>query len=372
MDMVEYDIGVMPGDYLGKEVTAEALKVMQKAAEFYGFTLRTEHYPHGGEHFRETGELLPDHVLNELRDFKAYLFGAVGDPDVDPSKLEREILLKMRFELDQYINFRPSKLYEGVDSCLKRNQPDLPYGFEIIVFREGVEGLYTGKGGVERDASGKVIKATQIMEYTLEGVERINRQAFAYATKRKEGGKDMPVILGGKSNVLEYVFQELWMPNFEEVGSTFPDIERHYRHIDALTGPGTNSALINRETGIIIVTSNMFGDIITDKITEDTGGMGGGPSGSMNPEGTSMFEPIGGSSPKDYGKAVACPVGAILSGALLIRHLGEEEAAVSIETAVENACRSGRIPDFTIGSGVKTQQQTQAILEEMDWKKWKD
>ena len=365
--MVEYNIAVMPGDFCGKEFTPEALKVLRVAADKYGFSLKTEEYPHSGEHTLKTGEIISDSTIRELEDHAAILFGAVGHPDCPrEKKIERSLLLKLRFDLDQYINLRPSKLYEGVDAPIKKLHPDLPIGYEIIFVREGVKGLYRGKGGIVEDEIEGII-ATQIMEYSSRDVDRMNRYAFELAReKNRDRPLDHPmiVLLAGKTNVLDYVFDQLWEPRFHEMGDTeFPDVMRDYVHIDALNGPLLIDHLPNKKDGFIVVTSNMFGDIITDLTASLFGGMGIGYSGCINPDGISMFEPIGGSSPKDYGKNVICPIAAILSGRMMLEHLGEEKAAQGIEDAVAKVLREGKIPNLTTESGVPTQKQTEYVIE---------
>lgn len=355
----EYNIAVMPGDFIGKEVTTEALRILNSTGEKYGFRLNKTNYPHGGEHYIKTGELLTEDTIKELRDHDAIFLGAVGHPDLKKGEVEGGILLKMRFDLDQYVNFRPSKLYEGVEAPIRKLHPDLPNGSELIVVREGTAGLYKGNGGIERDGKGNVKKAWEVMEYKDFEVDRICRYAFNLAQE-----KGLPITLGYKSNVLKNVSAELWQPIFEKMGKEeFPNVPRDYQHIDALNGPKliSNSP---KDLGII-VTGNMFGDIITDLTASLYGGMGVGSSACINPEGTSMFEPLHGSSHKDYGKGVVSPVAAILSGALMLNHLGEREAARGIESAVEGILAKRKIPNMTIHSGVPTTKQTDYILEEL-------
>lgn len=254
----EYNIAVMPGDFIGKEVTPEAERVLDAAASKYGFSFKKTRYPHGGEHYLATGELLTDEKIKELRDHDAILFGAVGHPDLKKGEVEREILLKMRFDLDQYINLRPSKLYEGVEAPIRKIHPDLKDGSELIVVREGTAGLYKGKGNFDTNPSGKVTKAWEVMEYTDKEVERVCKYAYKLARE-----KELPLTLGFKSNVLTSVSANLWQPIFEKMGAEeFPDVKNNYAHIDALNGPWLISSS-PKDLGII-VTGNMFGDIITD------------------------------------------------------------------------------------------------------------
>ena len=359
----EYSLGNMPGDFIGKDVNREELKVLKLVSEMYGFKLNFTDYPHGGEHYISTGELLNDRLIREFEDHDAMLLGAVGHPDLKKGEVERGILLKIRFDMDQYINLRPSKLYAGVDAPIKKLHPDLPDGYKLIVVREGTAGLYKGKGSIKIE-NGYIV-AQQIMEYTDREVDRVNRYAFNLA-REKGGDNPSRVTLALKSNVLEYVSAGLWQPRFESMAKNeFPDVQADYAHIDAMNGPWMVSN--SPESLDIIVTGNMFGDIVTDLTASLFGGMGVGASACLNPSynGTSMFEPLHGSSPKDYNKSVVSPIAAILSGALMLENIGEKEAAKTIETAVENVLASGRIPDLTIHSGVPTEKQTEMVLKEI-------
>ena len=360
-----YRLAIMPGDFIGKEVVAEEMRVLEVLAKKFGLQYTTTHYPHGGEHYVKTGELLPDSVVRELKDHDAIVFGAVGHPNLIKGEVEQGILLKIRFDLDQYVNLRPAKLYRGVDVPIKKLHPSLPDGYELIVVREGTSDLYTGKGEVKKNQAGSVVYATQIMEYTDLQVDRVDRYAFELARRKKsETGKDYPVVLGGKSNVLTNVFASLWQPRFEAMGKNeYPDVKIHYQHIDALNGPLLVSS--SPEWFNIIVTGNMFGDIITDLTASLFGGMGVGASGCINPKGTSMFEPIHGSSPKDYGKGTVSPIAAILSGSLMLKEIGEEAAGIALEKAVETVLASGKIPNLTIHSGVSTREQADLIIKEL-------
>lgn len=365
--MKQHYIASMPGDFIGKEVVAEEWRVLEAVAQKYGFSFKVTHYPHSGEHFLKTGELLPDSVIRELKDHEAIAFGAVGHPEVEKRNVsvEQGILLKMRFDMGQYINLRPSKLYKGVDTPIRRIHPDLPNGYELIVVREGTGDLYKGKGSIETLPDGTII-AQQIMDYNSQEVDRAVRYAFELAREKgkETGGKPFPVTLGFKSNVLEYVSRGLWQPRFQQIAKEeYPDVPSNYGHIDAIAGPWLISQL--QKEPWILLTGNMFGDIITDEITELFGGMGGGPSACINPKGTSMFEPIHGSSPKDYGKNNVSSIAAILAGALMLKNIGEKEAAKGLEAAVERVLAQGKIPNFTINSGVSTTQQTQYVLEEL-------
>ena len=321
----KYNIAVIPGDGTGPEVVAEGIKVLNAVSRKLGFTLNYTEYDLGGERYMKTGDLLPEGVLSELRQFKAIYLGAIGHPDVKPGILEKEVLLRTRFELDQYINLRPVKLYEGVDTPLKDKGPA---EIDFVVVRENTEGLYTGAGGVLKKGTKDEV-AVQESINTRKGVERCIRFAFEYTRKRNKRKK---LTLCGKTNVLTYAF-DLWSRAFYEVAKEYPDITTDYAHVDA-----TSMWMIkNPEWFDVIVTDNMFGDIITDLGAMIQGGMGIACGGNINPEGVSMFEPIGGSAPKYTGKNVINPLAAILAGGMLLEFIGEQEAADIIEKAVQQA-----------------------------------
>jgi 3-isopropylmalate dehydrogenase len=323
----EYNVAVMPGDGTGPEVVAEGIKVLDAAAKALGFALRYTHYDIGGERYKRTGEILPDSVLDELRQFKVIFLGAIGHPDVKPGILEKGILLRTRFELDQYINLRPVKLYEGVETPLKNKGPK---EIDFVVVRENTEGLYAGAGGCLKKGTKDEV-AVQESINTRKGVERCLRYAFEYTKKRN---KDNKLTLCGKTNVLTYAF-DLWERAFYEIAPEYPGIKTDYAHVDA-----TCMWMVkNPEWFDVIVTDNMFGDIITDLGAMIQGGMGIACGGNINPEGTSMFEPIGGSAPKYTGKNVINPLAAITAGAMLLDCLGEEKGAKMIEDAVQKAIK---------------------------------
>jgi len=321
----KYNIAVIPGDGTGPEVVAEGIKVLNAVSRKLGFTLNYTEYDLGGERYMKTGDLLPEGVLSELKQFKAIYLGAIGHPDVKPGILEKEILLRTRFELDQYINLRPVKLYEGVDTPLKDKGPA---EIDFVVVRENTEGLYTGAGGVLKKGTKDEV-AVQESINTRKGVERCIRFAFEYTRKRNKGKK---LTLCGKTNVLTYAF-DLWSRAFYEVAKEYPDITTDYAHVDA-----TSMWMIkNPEWFDVIVTDNMFGDIITDLGAMIQGGMGIACGGNINPEGVSMFEPIGGSAPKYTGKNVINPLAAILAGGMLLEFIGEQQAADLIERGAQQA-----------------------------------
>ena len=317
-----YRVAVVPGDGTGPEVIAEGLKVLNAASAKYGFKLDMFHYDLGGERYKRTGEVLSDETVEELRKFDAIYLGAIGHPDVKAGILEKGIILKLRFSLDQYINLRPLKLYAGVDTPLKDKRPE---DIDFVVVRENSEGLYAGAGGFLKKGTPDEI-ATQESINTRKGVERCVRFAFEYCRKRYKARK---LTLCGKTNVLTYAF-DLWERTFYEVAKEYPDIKTEYAHVDA-----TCMWMVkNPEWFDVIVTDNMFGDIITDLGAMIQGGMGIAAGGNINPQGVSMFEPIGGSAPKYTGLNVVNPLAAIMAGQMMLEILGEDNAAVAIEKAV--------------------------------------
>jgi len=318
----EYRIGTIPGDGTGPEVVAEGIKVLNAASKKYGFRLTYTRYDLGGERYLRTGETIPESVLSELKQQDAIFLGAIGHPQVTPGILEKEILLRTRFELDQYINLRPVKLYEGVDTPLKNKGPQ---DIDFVVVRENTEGLYTGSGGFFKKGTADEV-AVQESINTRKGVERCIRFAFEYTKKRNKANK---LTLCGKTNVLTFAFN-LWERVFYEVAQEYPGIKPEYAHVDATT----MWMVKNPEWFDVIVTDNMFGDIITDLGAMIQGGLGIACGGNINPEGVSMFEPIGGSAPKYTGQDVINPVASILAGAMLLDQLGHAKAAEAVEKSV--------------------------------------
>jgi 3-isopropylmalate dehydrogenase len=317
-----YKIATIPGDGTGPEVVREGLKVLEAAGQKYDFKYELVNYDLGGERYLKTGEILPDSVIEDLRKCDTIFLGAIGHPDVQPGILEKGLLLKARFALEQYINLRPVKLYPGVDCPLKDKGPD---DIDFVVVRENNEGLYAGIGGFLKKGTSEEV-ATQEMINTRQGVERCIRYAFEYTRKR---GKRKQLLLCAKTNVLTFA-HDLWWRVFNEVGEEYSDIKREYAHVDA-----TCMWMVkNPEWFDVIVTCNMFGDIITDLGAMIQGGMGIAAGGNLNPEGVSMFEPIGGSAPKYTNKNVINPVAAILACTMLLEQLGEDKAAAAIEKAV--------------------------------------
>lgn len=350
----KYRIAVIPGDGTGPEVIREGLKVLRAAAGRFGFGVETKEFDFGGERYKRTGETLPDGALDELRKFDAIYLGAIGHPDVAPGILEKGILLKLRFELDQYINLRPVKLYPGVKCPLAGKRPE---DIDFVVVRENTEDLYSGMGGVQYKGTPNEV-ATQIMVATRFGAERCVRFAFELARRRS---KKKTLHLVAKTNVLTWC-GDLWWRAFNEVGEKeFPDIKREYAHVDA----ACMWFVKNPEWFDVIVTPNMFGDIITDLGAMIQGGMGIAAGGNLNPKGVSMFEPIGGSAPKYTGKNVINPLAAICAGAMMLEHLGEAEAARAVDAAVMYVTAS-KLKDMAAGKmGYSTSEVGDLVVEAM-------
>jgi 3-isopropylmalate dehydrogenase len=317
-----YNIAVIPGDGTGPEVVAEGIKVLRTVADKAGFKIDFTSYDFGGDRYLKTGEILSDSAVGELKKFNSIYLGAIGHPDVKPGVLEKGILLRLRFELDQYINLRPVKLYPGIECPLKDKRPE---HIDFIVVRENTEGIYTGAGGFFKKGTPDEV-AVQESINTRKGVERCIRFAFDYCRKRQ---KDKKLTLCGKTNVLTYAF-DLWERTFNEVAKEYSDIKTDYAHVDAIT----MWFVKNPEWFDVIVTDNMFGDIITDLGAMIQGGMGIAAGGNINPAGVSMFEPIGGSAPKYQGKNMINPLAAICAAGIMLEHLGEEKSGREIEQAV--------------------------------------
>ena len=332
-----HKIAVLPGDGTGPEVVAEGLKVLEAAAEVTGFNFEIETYDFGGDRYLATGEVLPEGAIDELKGFHAIFLGAIGHPDVKAGILEQGILLQLRFELDQYINLRPVKLYPGVDCPLKDKGPE---DVDLVVVRENTEGLYVGSGGFTRKGTPNEI-AIQESVNTRMGVERCIRYAFDYCRARD---KEKKLTLCGKTNVLTYA-HDLWERVFNEVAEEYPDVTTDYAHVDAIC----MWFVKNPEWFDVVVTDNMFGDIITDLGAIIQGGMGIAAGGNINPEGTSMFEPIGGSAPKYTGKNVINPLAAIAAVQMMLEFLDEKEAGLRVENAIVESLSTGRIKSLSAG-----------------------
>lgn len=330
-----HKIAILPGDGTGPEVVAEGIKVLKALEKPAGLNFDFTHFDLGGERYKRTGEILPDSVLEELKSFKAIYLGAIGHPDVKPGILEKGLLLRLRFQLDQYINLRPVILYPGVDTPLKDKGPD---DINFVVVRENTEGLYAGAGGVLKFGTPDEV-AVQESINTRKGVDRCLKYAFELTRKRN---KEKKLTLVGKTNVLTFAF-DLWERAFHEMAQSYPDITTDYAHVDA-----TCMWMVkNPEWFDVLVTDNMFGDIITDLGAMIQGGMGIAAGGNINPEGVSMFEPIGGSAPKYTGKNVINPLAAIAAAQMMLEHLGEDRAAAAVETAIKIVC--GKVKSLQAG-----------------------
>lgn len=318
-----FKLAVIGGDGIGPEVVAEGLKVLDAAAKKYGATFSKKDFDLGARLWHKTGETLPDAVLEELKSFDVILLGAVGDPSVPSGVLERGLLLKLRFAFDHYINLRPAKLYPGTRGPLRTEAP-----IDFVVVREGTEGPYVGAGGVLAHGTSNEI-ATEESLNTRRGAERVIRDAFARAQARPR----KKLTLVHKNNVLTRA-GGLWTRTFNEVAKEFPDVATDYLHVDA----ASMFFVTNPERFDVVVTDNLFGDILTDIAAAICGGIGLAASGNINPEGTfpSMFEPVHGSAPDIAGKGIADPTATVMSVAMLLRHLGLADAARDVERAVES------------------------------------
>jgi 3-isopropylmalate dehydrogenase len=324
-----YKIATLPGDGTGPEVLREGLKVLRAAAAKGGFAFEFHEFDFGAARYLRTGETLPDSALAEFRRFDAMYLGAIGHPDVKPGILETGILLRIRFALDQYINLRPVKLYPNVETPLRDKGPE---HIDFVVIRENTGGIYTGHGGATRVGSPEEI-ATQLMVYDRRTVDRCLR--YAFELKKKRNARDpkyaaKPITLIHKRNVLTHC-GDLWYRAFEEMGARhYPELKRDYNHVDA-----ANMWFVkNPEWFDVAVTENLFGDIITDLGAMIQGGLGVAAGGNINPEGVSMFEPMGGSAPKYTGQNVINPMAAIGAAMMMLASLGEAAASQAVENAM--------------------------------------
>jgi 3-isopropylmalate dehydrogenase len=317
-----YKIAVIPGDGTGPEVVREGLKILKAVSAKENLKTELVAYDLGGDRYLKTGEILPDSVLEEFKKVDVIYLGAIGHPEVRPGLLEQGILLRTRFTLDQYINLRPVKLYPGVDTPLKDKGPE---HINFIIVRENTEGLYCGAGGTLKRGTPDEV-AVQESINTRKGVERCLRYAFDLTRKRN---KERKLTLAAKTNVLNYA-SELWFRTFNEIAKEYPDVKTDYTHIDALC----MWMVKNPEWYDVVVTDNLFGDIVTDLGAMIQGGLGVAAGGNINPKGVSMFEPMGGSAPKYTGKNVINPMAAIAAIQMMLDHLGEKKAAERVENAM--------------------------------------
>ena len=336
--MRTHRIAVLPGDGIGEEVVREALRVLDRAAEAEGFGLEKTTYPYGADHFLATGEMMPTGALREMGEHEAILLGAIGDPRIETGKLERAIIWGVRETFDLYVNLRPVKLYSE-DLCpLKGKGPE---DVDLVVVRENTEDAYAGIGGNLRPGSAHEVAAA-VMVYTRDGVERVIRYAFETAVRRDKNGAPK-VTLVDKANAIRA--QDIWTRTFEEVASEFPGVKTDHAYIDA----ACMWMVKNPEWFDVVVTPNLFGDILTDLGAMVQGGMGIAASGNIHPGRVSMFEPIHGSAPKYRGKTTANPIATIEAGRMLLEHIGEATAADRIGAAVRTALETGRIRSLSAG-----------------------
>jgi 3-isopropylmalate dehydrogenase len=372
--MVTYKVSVIPGDGIGPEVIAEGVKVIDAASEVYNFEVEWVYYPFGADYYLATGELLSEESLKELEKYKVIYMGAVGDPRVPPGILEKGILLNLRFYFDEYINLRPVQLFEGVPTPLAGKSPK-DINFDVI--RENTEDLYVGLGGRVKGKTKNELNlyrkiynvkfgldiesdldeiAYQLMVVSKKGCERVVRYAFELAKKK---GKTK-VTSVDKANVLTYAYG-LWREVVEKVKKDYPNIEVEYAYVDA----AAMWFVKNPEAFQVVVTPNMFGDILTDLGAMIQGGLGMAAGANINPEGTSMFEPIHGSAPKYKGLNKANPIATILAGKLMLEFLGEEEAAKLVEKAVREVLKEGKVKPMDLGGLAKTFEVGDAIARKV-------
>jgi 3-isopropylmalate dehydrogenase len=344
-------IGVIAGDGVGPEVVGEALAILERVAPLDGLSLELRNFDLGGERFLRTGDVLPDAEIAALRRCDAIFLGAVGHPNVPPGILEKGLLLRLRFELHQYVNLRPVKLYPGVDTPLKDKGPD---EIDFVVVRENNEDLYVGAGGVTRKGTPEEV-AIQTSINTRAGVERCLRFAFDLAQHRDARRR---VTLVAKTNVLTFA-HDLWMRAFNEVARDYPGLETDYQHVDACC----MRLLTSPERFDVIATTNMFGDIITDIGAVLQGGMGLAASGNLNPARTtpSMFEPVHGSAPDIAGRGIANPIAAILSAAMMLDHLGAPGGASAVRAAVARVLARGKPRTPDLGGTASTREVGEAV-----------
>lgn len=347
-----HKIAVLPGDGIGEEVVKEGLRVLEKAAEIFGFQYEIANYPFSADHYLETGVAMPEEVFDEFRSLDAILLGAIGDPRIEVGFLERAIIAGIRFKLDLYINLRPIKLYAEHLCPLKDKGPD---DVDFIVVRENTEDAYAGIGGHLKVSTPDEV-AIQSMVYTRKGCERACR--YAYELARARGGKKR-LTLVDKANAVRA--QDIWTRTFAEVGREYPDIEQDHAYVDA----ACMWMIKKPEWYDVIVTPNLFGDIITDLGAMIQGGMGIAASGNLHPGQVSMFEPIHGSAPKYRGQNKANPIATIAAVQMMLDYLGEKKAAEAIETSIASLLSSRRIPSLDASSGLGTSEIGDLVVEEL-------
>lgn len=355
--MKTYNIGVVGGDGIGPEVVAEGLKVLRAVTD--GFDYNFVDYPYGSEHYMKTKELVPDRVIDEWRTLDSVFLGAIGHPAVEVGLVERSVIMGLRFGLDLYINLRPVKLYAEHICPLKDKKPS---DVDFVVIRENTEDAYTGMGGIFKKGTPDEVAIAEMI-FTRKGTERVIRYGFELARQRAQargaGGKKPKVLMVDKANAIRA--QDLWTRAFAEVGKEYPDVEQDHAYVDACC----MWTVKNPEWFDVIVTTNLFGDIITDLGAMVQGGMGIAASGNIHPGKHGMFEPIHGSAPKYTGQNVANPLGAIAAAGMMLDFVGEKRAANRIETAIVNLLSSRRIPSVDARSGLSTTQIGDMVAKEI-------
>ncbi|MEA1945430.1 MAG: isocitrate/isopropylmalate dehydrogenase family protein [Euryarchaeota archaeon] len=361
--MAQYKIPVIPGDGIGPEIIAEGRKVLDAAGEVYGFDIEWIEYPHGADHYLKTGELLSEDTLKELSGYDAIYLGSIGDPRIPPGVLEQGILLTARFYFDQYINLRPVKLLKGVETPLKGKKAE---DIDFVVVRENTEDLYIGVGGRalagRSSGTAEIVRSLYHVKFDLDietdadeiayqigliskrGTERVIRYAFELARAQKKHLSSVD-----KANVMADIYG-FWREIFTSVADEYPDIDTDFNFVDAIC----MWFVKNPEWFDVLVTPNMFGDIITDLGAMIQGGLGLAPGGNINPDGVSMFEPIHGSAPKHRGENKVNPIATIWAGAMLIEELGERDAARAIVGAIEENLLDGRVRTYDLGGSSST------------------
>jgi 3-isopropylmalate dehydrogenase len=358
-EMKTYEIGIVAGDGIGPEVTREGLKALEAVAEIEGFKYQLVDYPYNSEHYLKTGELVPDSIIQEWSTLDAVLLGAIGHPDVEPGLVERSIILGLRFGLDLYINLRPIKVYAEHLCPIKGKTPD---DIDFTVVRENTEGIYSQIGGHLKIGTPDEVAILNGV-YTWKGCERAVRYAFELAEKRAKergpGGRKPSVTLVDKANAIRP--HDIWTRAFAQVAADFPEIETDHAYVDACC----MWMIKNPEWFDVIVTTNLFGDIITDIGAMLQGGMGIAASGNIHPGQTSMFEPIHGSAPKYTGKNMACPLGSVASVAMMLDFLGQTTAATRIEDAIAGLLSSGKVPSADARSGISTTDMGDMVVEQL-------
>jgi 3-isopropylmalate dehydrogenase len=347
-----YKVAVFGGDGIGPEVTREAFKVLDVVSEMGGFEIDRTDFPHGSEHYLATGELLPDEILDQVRGMDAAYLGAIGDPRVEVGLVERAIIAGLRFNLDLFVNLRPIRLLSEKFCPLKGKGPD---DIDFVVVRENTEDAYAGIGGILKKGTAQEV-AMQQMVYTRHGVERVIRFAFELARKRNRQKK---LMLVDKANAIRA--QDIWTRTFAEVGEEFPDIEQDHAYVDA----ACMWMIKNPESFDTVVTTNLFGDIITDLGAVLQGGMGVAASGNIHPGQVSMFESIHGSAPKYKGKNVSCPIAAIAAIQMMLDHLGEAGASARVEGAVESVLQDKDVTSVSASSGISTDEWGDRVVEKI-------